>query len=162
MTDPYIVRPASLDDADALVRHRIGMFSDMGVEMDREVLARAFRAWLNDAMPAGTYRAWVVEPSHGVTAGSVDAVIAGGGITILPWPPGPRYLSDRLAFVYNVYVDPDHRRRGVARRIMNAIHAWCRQSNIASVALNASRDGQALYESMGYRVSPNPMMFLAL
>jgi hypothetical protein len=30
------------------------------------------------------------------------------------------------------------------------------------MALNASRDGQPLYESMGYAVSPAPMMFLPL
>lgn len=131
------------------------MFSDMAVEMDRTAVARAFRGWLDGAMASGVYRAWVVETADG-------NVVAGGGITVLPWPPGPRYLGDRLAFVYNVYVERPHRRRGVARLIMDAIHDWCREAGIRSVALNASADGRPLYEAMGYRLSPQPMMFLSL
>jgi hypothetical protein len=42
------------------------------------------------------------------------------------------------------------------------VHRWCRDHGIASMALNASADGQPLYEAMGYAVSPAPMMFLAL
>jgi len=30
----YSVRPATLDDADTLVRHRIKMFDDMGIALD--------------------------------------------------------------------------------------------------------------------------------
>jgi GNAT superfamily N-acetyltransferase len=151
----YLVRPATLDDADVLVRHRVGMFTDMGIAMDVAALENAFRAWLAEMMPSGTYRAWLVETNEG-------HVVGGGGITILPWPPGPRYPGDRLAFVYNVYTDAAHRRRGLARLVMDTIHAWCRDAGIASLALNASEDGLALYESMGYVESPNPMMFLAI
>jgi len=42
---------------------------------------------------------------------------------------------------------------------MDTIHDWCRGAGIGSVALNASRDGKPLYESMGYGISPSPMMF---
>ena len=158
MPDQYRVRPATLEDVDALVRHRIGMFTDMGVALDIEALDRAFRAWLGDAMPAGRYRAWVVDARE--TAGPAPAtVVAGGGITVLPWPPGPRDVGDRLAFVYNVYTERAHRRRGLARLIMDAIHDWCGEAGIGSVALNASQDGRPLYEAMGYQVSPQPMMF---
>jgi GNAT superfamily N-acetyltransferase len=89
-------------------------------------------------------------------------VVAGGGATIVPWPPGPQYLGNKLAFVYNVYTEPGHRRRGLSRLVMNAIHAWCRENGITSLALNASSDGRALYESIGYAVTPNPMMFCNL
>ena len=74
----------------------------------------------------------------------------------------PRYLGDRLAFVYNVYTEPAHRHRGIARMVMDAIHAWCRHQGISSVALNASGPGRRLYDSMGYRTTPAPMMFLGL
>ncbi len=155
MSSDYRVRPATLADVDVLVRHRIGMFTDMGVPLDVAVLEPAFRAWLAEMMPPGTYRAWVAETAD-------REVAAGGGITILPWPPGPSYVGNRLAFVYNVYTEPAHRRRGLARIIMDAIHDWCRAEGIASMALNASRDGKPLYDSMGYAESPSPMMFLPI
>jgi GNAT superfamily N-acetyltransferase len=152
---PYTIRAATIDDADVLVRHRIDMFTDMGVPLDGAALDRSFRTWLAELMPAGTYRAWLVEDDTG-------AIVAGGGITILPWPPGPRYMGDRLAFVYNVYTEPAHRRRGLARLIMETIQAWCGEHGVTSIALNASRDGQPLYQALGYRESPSPMMFLPI
>src|SRR5687767_12070031 len=97
----YRVRPATLDDRAVLVRHRIGMFTDMGIAMDVAVLGERFHRWLGETMPSGTYRGWLVEASGG-------EIVSGGGITILPWPPGPRYLGDRLAFVYNVYTEPTY------------------------------------------------------
>lgn len=150
----YRIRVATLDDLDVLVHHRIAMFQDMGVPLDATAVAGAFRPWLLDMMPKGFYRAWVVE--------SGSQAISGGGITILPWPPGPRYLAGRLAFVYNVYTEPDHRRRGLGKMVMEAIHAWCRQEQIGSLALNASEFGQPMYESLGYAVTRSPMMFFAL
>ena len=104
MPADYRVRVATLADADVLVRHRIAMFTDMGVTLDARELDQAFRVWLGGVMPEGTYRAWLVDVPDGAAA-------CGGGITIIPWPPGPRYAGDRLAFVYNVYTEPLHRRR---------------------------------------------------
>ena len=155
MSADYRVRSATLADADVLVRHRIAMFTDMGVPLDAHEIDQAFRVWLAAVMPAGAYRAWLVDAADGEPAG-------GGGMTIIPWPPGPRYAGDRLAFVYNVYTEPGHRRRGLARLIMETIHAWCRDEGIGSVALNASRDGKRLYEAMGYAESTSPMMFLPI
>jgi GNAT superfamily N-acetyltransferase len=91
-----------------------------------------------------------------------DDVVAGGGISILPWPPGPQYPGDRIAIVYNVYTEPAHRGRGLGRLVMETIHDWCRDDGITSMALNASRDGRPLYESMGYVESPSPLMFLPI
>jgi GNAT superfamily N-acetyltransferase len=150
----YSVRPATLDDADILVRHRLGMFTDMGVQVEPRV-ADAFRTWLAEMMPHGAYRAWLLESDQG-------EVVAGGGITVLPWPPGPRSTHGRLAYVYNVYTEPTHRRHGHARLIMSAIHAWCRETGVHMLALNTSQFGQALYASMGYQHAPSPMMFLGL
>jgi GNAT superfamily N-acetyltransferase len=157
---PYRVRAATLDDLDVLVRHRVAMFRDMGVALDASDLERAFMGWLRRTMPEGTYLAWVVEHVEG--ADTAGTVVAGGGATILPWPPGPRYPGDTLAFVYNVYTEPSHRRQGLARLIMDAIHAWCRAHGVTSLALNSSRDGLALYEQLGYVQSPSPMMFFSL
>ena len=151
----YRVREATLGDVDVLVRHRIGMFTDMGLTLDVPALEASFRVWLADRMPAGIYRAWLMEADDGTIA-------AGGGVSILPWPPGPNYMGDTIAIVYNLYTEPAHRRRGLARQLMTTIHEWAADHGITSVALNASRDGQPLYESMGYQITPTPMMFRPL
>jgi GNAT superfamily N-acetyltransferase len=154
VSDNYHIREATLADADVLVRHRIAMFTDMNVPLDAAALAESFRRWLAAEMPAGTYRAWLIESDDGQIAG-------GGGVSVLPWPPGPQYLGGRIAVVYNVYTEHAHRRRGLARRLMETIHAWCHGAGIASIALNASQDGRPLYESMGYQLPSSPMMFFA-
>jgi len=151
----YRVRPATIDDVDALIRHRIGMFTDMGLSIDVEAITRTFSEWLAEMMPAGTYRAWIADIAGG-------EIVAGAGITILPWPPGPMSLTGRMAFVYNVYTEPPYRSRGLGRTLMESIHGWCRQNGIDTVGLNASTAGQRLYESMGYHATASPMMFLAL
>ena len=159
---PYRVRPATLDDADALVHHRLGMFIDMGTAIDAPDVERAFRAWLAEMMPAGVYHAWVVERDVPAEAGTHVHIVAGGGITVLPWPPGPYYVGGRIAFVYNVYTDRPHRRRGLARLLMDTIHTWCRDHGIRLVGLNASADGRPLYEALGYKPAAAPMMFVGL
>jgi len=151
----YHVRPATLDDADALARHRLAMFSEMGTSIDAGSVDRAFRRWLADVMGTGAYQAWVVETD-------ARSIVAGGGMLVLPWPPGPHYLGGRIGFVYNVYTEPAHRRRGLAQGVMTAIHQWCRDHAIGVVGLNASAAGQPMYEAMGYQVAPAPMMLVAL
>jgi len=158
----YRVRAATLADIDALTRHRLGMFTDMGTTFDAAVIDGMFRAWLRDMMPAGEYLAWVCEAGPARTTDD-DGIVAGAGITLLKWPPGPSPLrSERIAFVYNVYTDPPHRRRGLARRLMETIHAWCAEHGVAAVALNAAPAARHLYESMGYIDAPSRMMWRIL
>jgi len=152
----------------------VGMFTDMGQMAHPDATASAFRSWLADTMPAGVYRAWVVEtgddpPGRDVPSratGRPDprspTVVAGGGLTILPWPPGPQSLTGRLAFVYNVYTAPAHRNRGIGRLVMGAIHSWCREHGIDCVRLNASSAGEHLYTSMGYREVASPTLEIML
>ena len=152
----YSIRPATLDDADVLVRHRIGMFTDMGVPLDAP-LARARVPRLARRDDAERHVSRVGRrrrcPRDRRGRRHDDPAVAAGSAL---------HRASRLAFVYNVYTEPAHRRRGLARLLMDAMHAWCRAHGIASMALNASRDGQPLYEVMGYAVSPAPMMFFPL
>jgi GNAT superfamily N-acetyltransferase len=151
----YRVRRATLDDVDAIVHHRLAMFAEMGTEVDVSLVETAFRRWLADMLPAGTYLAWVVEAIG-------HEIVGGGGITVLPWPPGPQDVGGRLAFVYNIYTERAHRRRGLARLVMETIHAWCREHGIGVVGLNTSQEGRPLYEAMGYQPARSPMMFAAI
>jgi GNAT superfamily N-acetyltransferase len=107
--------------------------------------------WLRHALPSKTYLAWVATSDHGQVA-------AGGGLIVIPWPPGPISLDPRCGFVFNVYTQPAHRKQGLARRLMDAMHEYCRTEGIERLVLNASTFGKPLYEAMGYVITNEPMM----
>lgn len=140
----YRIRSATLADISHIVHHREQMFRDMGIECAYGSMLAAFEPWTREALASGLYRGWLAESGDGI-------VVGGAGMTILPWPPGPQDQSGRCGFVYNVYVAPDHRRQGLARRLMETLHAWCRDEGVRLIGLNASHAGQPLYEALGYR-----------
>ena len=149
----YRIREATIDDMDVLVRHRLAMFSDMARAFDAPLIDQMFRDWLRPMMMAGEYRGWLCETDEG-------EVVAGAGLTLIKWPPGPSPIrSDRVAFVYNVYTERAHRRRGLARQLMETLHAWCASHGVGAIALNASDEAEHLYTSMGYQVAASPMMW---
>jgi GNAT superfamily N-acetyltransferase len=53
--------------------------------------------------------------------------------------------------ILNLYVEREHRRRGVAHELMKKMIIWSRENEFSSVALHASDDGRALYERLGFR-----------
>jgi GNAT superfamily N-acetyltransferase len=84
-------------------------------------------------------------------------VAAGAGLqrrTVPPFPTngigGPGVGTGREAIVINVYAEPEFRRLGLARRLMEALIAWSREAGIERIALNASADGRSLYASLGF------------
>lgn len=151
----YNIRPATIADIPEIISHREGMFRDMGTHADFPAMATALARWLATAMPAGDYRAWLAITPEG-------EVVAGAGLIVFPWPPGPLTMDGRCACVFNVYTEPAHRRQGLARQLMEAIHDWSRAQGIERVVLNASRDGHPIYKAMGYTDVDQPMMRLSL
>ncbi len=147
----YQIRNATPGDIPHIVDHREQMFRDMGIPAEFEAMSKATTAWLQSAIPSRTYRGWLA-----VTAD--NTVVAGGGLIVIPWPPGPITMDPRCGFVFNVFTDPAHRQQGLARRLMDTMHDWCRAEGIGRVVLNASRFGQPLYEQMGYVAANEPMM----
>jgi GNAT superfamily N-acetyltransferase len=148
------IRPATVRDLEAILRHRRRMCEDMG-HRDAAVLDAMvadcrplLRRWLED----GLYRGWLAERE--------GAVVAGGGLIVSTWLPNAADPQDRRATILNVYTEPAHRRQGLARALMEVMLAWCRDEGFRAVTLDASDDGRALYESLGFR--PTPQMRLDL
>jgi len=151
----YAIRPATIADIPHIVSHRERMFRDMGIAAEFDDMRAALELWLRHAIPARTYLGWIAVASGGDVAG-------GGGLIVMPWPPGPMSMDPRCAMVFNVYTHPSHRKQGLARKLMDTMHEWCRAEDIERIALNASTFGRSLYESMGYVVAEEPMMRLRL
>ncbi|HEX6161948.1 MAG TPA: GNAT family N-acetyltransferase [Vicinamibacterales bacterium] len=151
----YAIRPATINDVPHIVQLRELMFREMGIPAAFEDMSVAADLWLRHAIPSKTYLGWIAETATGEVA-------AGGGLIVIPWPPGPMTMDPRCGFVFNVYTSPTHRKQGLARRLMEAMHDYCRAEGIERVVLNASTFGKPLYDAMGYVVTGEPMMRIKL
>lgn len=120
------------------------MYEAMGYDNPEALAAMASitAEYLSNAMGNGSFRGWLAV--HG------SRVVGGGAVVIAAWPSHPYDLECRRATVLNVYVDPDCRRQGIARRLMQTMIEWCRKQGFARVYLHASESGRPLYESMGF------------
>jgi GNAT superfamily N-acetyltransferase len=147
MNSDLSVRPATLDDLPAILHHRRAMFLEMGFAEDSVAdMMRAAEPYFAEGLGDGSYHAWVVENAAG-------EVVSGAGISVIRYHPGPRDPVPYRAWVVNVYTEPDYRKRGMARRLMLELLAWCRAEGFRCVYLHASRFGRPLYESMGFQIT---------
>jgi len=122
------------------------MFFEMGYR-DQAVLdamTAAFDPWLLGKMESGEYLEWF--------AVAVDGSVAAGlGLWLMDWPPHMVGPGSRRGNILNVYTNPDCRRQGLARRLMEVALDWCRVNGIRAVILHSSNEGRPLYEKLGFR-----------
>jgi len=142
---PYLLRKATLADATVLARQRRQMFDAIQKlpEAEGDELEAAVRAYVERAMPAGTFHAWVVEQA-GVT-------VAGGGLQLRTLMPRPGYVhGEPEGLIVSMWTESEHRRHGLGRRIVEAILAWGRANGVTRFTLHASTYGRPLYELYGF------------
>ena len=138
------LRPATPDDLETFVQHRVAMFQDMdyGDEAGRARMAELFRARLRDWMMTGQVRGWVVEAEGRILAGALLELKEA-----LPNPLSPINLR---GYLFNVYTVPGARGQGLARRLTEAALAHAREIGLEIVELHASKEAEALYRNMGF------------
>ena len=146
MTDLYI-RAATVEDAALIAHQRRAMFADMGnTDTARlEAMEAEFTVWVREKLARGEYLGWFALDD--------ETMVAGAGLWLMDWPPHIIGTSARRGNILNVYTHPEYRRRGLARRLMNTILGWCRANDVDTVILHASAEGQALYESLGFKAT---------
>jgi GNAT superfamily N-acetyltransferase len=63
----------------------------------------------------------------------------------------------RWAYLANLWVEPDRRRRGVASALMAAAVAWSRAEAMERLVLNPSEMSRPLYRAFGFRPADDLM-----
>jgi GNAT superfamily N-acetyltransferase len=141
----FSLRSATLKDAATLAAHRRSMFRDMGYSDTAALdsMMAKFLPWLEAKMKSGDYLAWVAVTRD-------DRIVAGAGLWLMDWPAHMVGSSPRRGNILNVYTEPEFRRQGLARSLMEAALNWCRSNEIDFVILHASPQGRVIYESMGF------------
>lgn len=132
------------DDLDLICRHREEMFRDAGTGDD--VLASMtghFREWLRPRLANGSYFGYVMLDQA--------TPIAGIGLMLIDWPPHPAHpMQDQRGYVLNVFVEPSHRKRGLARELMQLADAEFARRGVTYAVLHATEKGRPLYQGLGW------------
>ena len=133
-------RIAAVDDAALIASHRRGMFASMG-GFDAQLLDRvrdASEPWIARMIAAGKYLGWI----------TMDEArpIASAGMLLLDWPPHPRDpAGETRAYLLNVFVEPDCRRRGLARALLEICLAEARRRAVRVVScMPPKKDGRCM------------------
>lgn len=145
MTNALPIRYATLADLETIVSHRRRMFEDMAIAAPQVIADTVppFRDWLHERLTNGLYTGWL-------TCAEDGQVVAGAGVWLIDWPAGPMHLGGPMAYVMNVFVEPEWRRKGLAEQLMRTVLAWCKERQIRTVDLHASEKGRPIYTHLGF------------
>jgi ribosomal protein S18 acetylase RimI-like enzyme len=140
-------RPVRLSDLDLICRHREDMFraSNAPGRSDESLRAMtaSFRVWIEPRLGDGSYFGYIVEED--------GAAVAGIGLMIIDWPPHPLHPNeDKRGYVLNVFVEPSHRQRGLAKMLTGLGEAEIARRGVSFAILHATRMGRPLYEQAGW------------
>ena len=111
-------------------------------QLDRHSFEDHFRPHAQRVIESQENAVFIAETPAGATAGYI---VVGGATSMLS--------PLRFGFVYDVWVAPEFRRRGVARRLLDRAVGWCRSSGYGSLRLEVNArnaPARALYAATGF------------
>ncbi|MGD0732689.1 MAG: GNAT family N-acetyltransferase [Terracidiphilus sp.] len=146
-------RTTTAADAALITAHRRAMFAAMGSGKDSilDAMARHCEPWVARVIVEGKYSGWITE-DDGRPVGSA-------GLLVLDWPPHPLDpAGEHRGYLLNVFVEPEYRRRGVARALVDLCLAEAHRRSIRVVTLHSSDAGRPLYETFGFRATSEMLL----
>lgn len=154
----FRVRQSRPNEDRLLARHFYRMWRDNGVP--EEKLAGDWERRVLDFVEAarGAYRycAFVAEQDGAGILGSAGCQIFGGLYPDILDPAVRRY-----GYLWGVYVEPNHRRRGIARLLTQTAIAHLTAIGCTHALLHASPPGRPVYEGLGFEPTNEMRLGLA-
>ena len=113
----------------------------------RTALADYYRRHMSD----GTFVSWLA--MYG------DKIVGTSGMSFVEKPPYFTCLSGKLGLLSSMFTDPDHRRKGIARNLLDQVVNEARAYGCGAVHITASDMGVKLYTAYGFRHNGNFMQY---
>ena len=136
---------AALEQLDLLVATRVEVLraaNNLSADADMRSVEAKSRAYYAEALADGSHT--------GYLAFDGDRVVGAGGVSYYRVMPTYHNPTGRKAYIMNLYVAPDHRRRGIATALLDLLMADIRRRGVKSVSLEATAMGRPLYEKYGF------------
>lgn len=144
------------EELDEFINMRITQLTEEYTSTGRTVpegvdLKTSLKAYYDRHMADGTFVSWL--------AMNGDKIIGTSGMSFVEKPPYFGCPSGRLGLLSSMYTNPDYRRMGIAKELLNKVVEEARAYGCGAVHITASDIGVKLYGAYGFKHNGNFMQY---
>jgi GNAT superfamily N-acetyltransferase len=147
-----IVRAADASELDLVCAMRLAFLADADRREQPPELAAATRTFLQERQAVGELHSWL--------AFDDDRCIGIVSMLLSHVPPRVTDHTTLEGYIINMFVEAAHRRRGIARQLLDACLAEAEELELRRLFLYATDAGRPLYEKAGFARSDSWMHLL--
>ena len=148
------IRPATLEDSDALVEMRSAFSLEEeplgGLRPDYET---DMRSYLAEGLGSGRLKGWLVELD--------GEVVAHAFLVLVDKLPRPTRANRRIAYLTNVYTRPSERGAGIGADLLATVTSWAESSDVEVIFVGPSDVSTAFYARSGFAPPPDLLVWEA-
>lgn len=137
-------RIATISDCEALTCIRMQMRKELDTDFSEEKLYANTLDFFQRNIQSGAHIAFICE--------DMGRIIATAGITLFEIMPTAELINGKAARLMNMYVAPNYRNKGIAKKLLDCAMMYAKEHQIGKVVLNPSKMGKSLYENYGFRL----------
>ena len=143
-------------ELDTFINMRIAQLTEEYLTLGRKVpedvdMKSALKDYYRRHMQEGTFVSWI--------AVDEDKIIGTSGMSFVEKPPYFDCPTGRLGLLSSMYTDPDYRRMGIARELLNRVVEEAKSYGCGAVHITASDMGVKLYSAYGFKHNGNFMQY---
>ena len=138
------------NELEIFIEMRINQLREEGAKEDFD-LKPALKNYYNRHISDGTFISWLATEN--------DVIIGTSGISIVEKPPYFGCPSGKVGLLSSMYTNPDYRRMGIAKELLNRIVSEARQQGCGTIQITASDMGVKLYTAYGFVHNGNFMQY---
>ncbi|MBQ7874452.1 MAG: GNAT family N-acetyltransferase [Oscillospiraceae bacterium] len=136
-----LIRKATIEDASLLCEVRKLQLIDEGIKPDCDI----------DAELEAFFKKWLQSPDFIQLIAEEDGkLISTAAVIYYDLPPSFTNKIGVRGYVTNVYTVPEHRGKGLAKRLLTELLDDAKSRGIRKLWLGASKLGRPLYEKLGF------------
>ncbi|MGN1397631.1 MAG: GNAT family N-acetyltransferase [Streptococcus gallolyticus] len=139
-------KKASLSDLEILVSTRVNVLrsaNQLDLSVDMKEVEKSSRLYYQEALASDNHTAFLIYNDD-------DNVIGAGAVSYYQVMPTYHNLSGKKAYIMNMYVAPEHRRKGIATKLLDLLIADSKERGIDHITLETTQMGRKLYENYGF------------
>ena len=137
-------------DLDEFIRMRIVQLREEGATEDID-LVPALKDYYHRHLSDGTFVSWLALDG--------EKIIGTSGMSFVEKPPYFGCPTGRIGLLSSMFTNPDYRRRGIARELLDRVVSEARSYGCGTVQITASDMGMKLYSAYGFKSNGNFMQY---